>query len=107
MGQAKFTEEAIKSGVPGRTEAHRIMAGTDHEKAGGMYLRTNQRRSGHNIYEHTCILDASVANHVHAKCTWRPGHDLYTHICILAASVATYVRATYTWRSGQYFDDPI
>merc|ERR1719245_1408180 len=41
-GQAAFIKESIKAGMLGEAEAHKIMADTDHEKTGGMFLRINQ-----------------------------------------------------------------
>jgi len=69
-GQAEFIKEAIKSGMLGQAEAHKIMADTDHEKTGGMYLRINQ-------FSDTCTVDASVAKYARAKRTWRSGHYFY------------------------------
>merc|ERR1712214_199136 len=69
-GQAEFIKEAIKSGMLGQAEARKIMADTDHEKTGGMYLRINQ-------FSDTCTVDASVAKYARAKRTWRSGHNFY------------------------------
>jgi len=69
-GQAEFIKEAIKSGMLGQAEAHKIMADTDHEKTGGMYLRINQ-------FGDQCTVDASVAKYARAKRTWRSGHYFY------------------------------
>merc|ERR1712127_201358 len=69
-GQAAFIKEAIKSGMLGAAEAHKIMADTDHEKTGGMYLRINQ-------FGDQCTVDASVAKYARAKRTWRSGHYFY------------------------------
>jgi len=54
----------------GDSEAKKIMADTDHEKTGGMYLRINQ-------HSDTCTVDASVAKYARAKRTWRSGHYFY------------------------------
>jgi len=69
-GQIAFIKEAIKSGMLGDSEAKKIMADTDHEKTGGMYLRINQ-------HSDTCTVDASVAKYARAKRTWRSGHYFY------------------------------
>merc|ERR1712242_315824 len=69
-GQAEFIKEAIKSGMLGQAEAHKIQADTDHEKTGGMFLRINQ-------FGDTCTVDASVAKYARAKRTWRSGHYFY------------------------------
>nr|AAV35378.1 luciferase [Alexandrium tamarense] len=69
-GQAAFIKEAIKSGMLGQAEAHKIMADTDHQKTGGMYLRINQ-------FGDQCTVDASVAKYARAKRTWRSGHYFY------------------------------
>merc|ERR1719361_426178 len=69
-GQKEFIKESIKSGMLGAAEARKIMADTDHEQTGGMYLRINQRGD-------TCTVDASVAKYARAKRTWRSGHYFY------------------------------
>merc|ERR1711884_857164 len=69
-GQAAFIKEAIKSGMLGAAEANKIMADTDHEKTGGMFLRINQ-------FGDQCTVDASVAKYARAKRTWRSGHYFY------------------------------
>jgi len=69
-GQAAFIKEAIKTGMLGESEAKKIMADTDHEQTGGMYLRINQ-------FGDTCTVDASVAKYARAKRTWRSGHYFY------------------------------
>merc|ERR1712127_266226 len=69
-GQKAFIKEAIKSGMLGASEAKKIMADTDHEKTGGMYLRINQ-------FGDQCTVDASVAKYARAKRTWRSGHYFY------------------------------
>merc|ERR1712209_72248 len=69
-GQAAFIKESIRAGMLGEAEAHKIMADTDHEQTGGMYLRINQRNE-------VCTVDASVAKYARAKRTWRSGHYFY------------------------------
>mmetsp|Transcript_39014 Transcript_39014/g.112639 ORF Transcript_39014/g.112639 Transcript_39014/m.112639 type:complete len:485 (+) Transcript_39014:67-1521(+) len=69
-GQKEFIKTAIDTGMLGAAEARKIMADTDHEKTGGMYLRINQRGD-------TCTVDASVAKYARAKRTWRSGHYFY------------------------------
>merc|ERR1739844_261117 len=69
-GQAAFIKEAIKSGMLGASEAKKIMADTDHEKTGGMYLRINQ-------FGDQCTVDASIAKYARAKRTWKSGHYFY------------------------------
>jgi len=69
-GQAAFIKESIKAGMLGEAEAHKIMADTDHEKTGGMFLRINQ-------FGDQCTVDASVAKYARAKRTWRSGHYFY------------------------------
>lgn len=69
-GQKEFIKTAIASGMLGAAEAHKIVADTDHEQTGGMYLRINQRCD-------TCTVDASVAKYARAKRTWRSGHYFY------------------------------
>merc|ERR1712242_37901 len=69
-GQAAFIKESIKAGMLGEAEAHKIMADTDHEKTGGMFLRINQ-------FGEQCTVDASVAKYARAKRTWRSGHYFY------------------------------
>jgi len=69
-GQAEFIKESIKAGMLGAAEAHKIMADTDHEQTGGMYLRINQ-------FGEQCTVDASVAKYARAKRTWRSGHYFY------------------------------
>ena len=69
-GQKEFIKKAIEGGMLGAAEAHKIMADTDHEKTGGMYLRINQRGD-------TCTVDASVAKYARAKRTWKSGHYFY------------------------------
>merc|ERR1739838_376553 len=61
---------AIKSGMLGASEAKKILADTDHEKTGGMYLRINQ-------FGNQCTVDASIAKYARAKRTWRSGHHGY------------------------------
>ena len=69
-GQAALIKKAIEDGMLGAAEAHKIMADTDHEKTGGMYLCINQ-------FGEQCTVDASVAKYARAKSTWRSGHYFY------------------------------
>merc|ERR1712032_895535 len=69
-GQAAFIKEAVKSGMLGAAESKKILADTDHEKTGGMYLRINQ-------FGNQCTVDASIAKYARAKRTWRSGHYFY------------------------------
>merc|ERR1711963_973077 len=69
-GQAAFIKESIKAGMLGEAEAHKIMADTDHEKTGRMFLRINQ-------FGDQCTVDTSVAKYARAKRTWRSGHYFY------------------------------
>nr|O77206.1 RecName: Full=Dinoflagellate luciferase [Lingulodinium polyedra]AAC36472.1 luciferase [Lingulodinium polyedra] len=69
-GQAAFIKEAIKAGMLGAAESHKIMADTDHHQTGGMYLRINQNGD-------VCTVDASVAKFARAKRTWKSGHYFY------------------------------
>merc|ERR1711933_414977 len=69
-GQAGFIKAAINSGMLGASESKKILADTDHEKTGGMYLRINQ-------FGDQCTVDASIAKYARAKRTWRSGHYFY------------------------------
>merc|ERR1712241_126643 len=80
-GQIAFIKEAIKSGMLGESEAKKIMADTDHEKSGGMYLRINQ-------FGDTCTVDASVAKYARAKRTWRSGTTSTNLLCPVVTCLA-------------------